>query len=127
MLFDSVNHVAIITSDLEKSIDFYVNKLGLRQFDRIDRPERQSSIIYLDAGNCIVELFSFPDPPKRLSYPEAAGLRHLAFSVPNFDEVIAKLEEMEIEYVPIQDDARTGKRMTFIFDPDQLPIELSEV
>jgi glyoxylase I family protein len=127
MLFDSVNHVAIIASDLEKSIDFYVNKLGLKQFDRIDRPERKSSIIYLNAGNCIVELFSFPDPPKRLSYPEAAGLRHLAFSVPNFDEVIAKLEEMEIDYVPIQDDARTGKRMTFIFDPDQLPIELSEV
>lgn len=127
MLFDSVNHVAIICSDLERSMKFYIDSLGFGFIERIDRPERQSDIVYLDAGNCILELFSFPNPPKRLSYPEAAGLRHIAFSVTDFDGVLSKLEEMNIEHTPIQIDMRTKKRMIFIFDPDQLPIEVSEV
>ena len=127
MLFDSVNHVALICSDLERSMKFYVDSLGFKCIERIDRPERNSDIVYLDAGNCILELFSFPNPPERLSYPEAAGLRHIAFSVKDFDEVLSKLGKLDITHTPIQIDMRTKKRMTFIFDPDQLPIEVSEV
>ena len=127
MKFEGVNHVALITADLEASMKFYIDILGFQQFDRIDRPERESSIVYLDAGNCIIELFSFPDPPKRPSYPEAAGLRHLALSTSNFDQVIAELNAQGVESEPVRIDQRTGKKMTFVFDPDQLPIEISEI
>ncbi len=127
MIFEGINHIAIISSNLEASIHFYTNILGMKEFHRIDRPERESTIVYLDAKTCIIELFSFPNPPERLSYPEAVGLRHIAFSVKNFDEVIQMLEDTLISYTPIQIDARTGKRMTFISDPDKLPIELCEI
>jgi len=127
ILIKNVNHIAIIVSNLEISKDFYVNKLGFKLIHRIDRPKRQSSILYLDAGNIIIELFFFPSPPKRPSYPEACGLRHLAFNVKNFDETIRKLNKLGIETEPVRTDDRTGKKMTFFVDPDGLPLEICEI
>ncbi len=126
MLFKTVNHVAIICSNFEISKDFYVNRLGFKIITQINRPERQSTILYLDAGDIIIELFSFPNPPKRLSYPEAAGLRHIAFNVPNFDKTVQKLNSLNILTEPVRIDQRTGKRMTFFKDPDNLPVEIYE-
>ena len=64
--------------------------------------------------------------PKRPSYPEACGLRHLAFKVENIEEVVAALSEKGIECEPIRIDDYTGEKMTFFFDPDGLPLELHE-
>ncbi|MFA5961876.1 MAG: VOC family protein [Parcubacteria group bacterium] len=127
MILKKVNHIAIIVSNFEISKDFYVNKLGFQIIHQIDRPERHSSVLYLNAGNVIIELFSFPSPPERPSYPEACGLRHLAFDVENFDEAIGKLNNLEIETEPVRIDDRTGKKMTFFKDPDDLPLEICEV
>jgi glyoxylase I family protein len=126
MLFQSVNHIAVIVSNLETSGDFYINKLGFKLLYSLDRPERRSTVLYLDAGNAVIELFSFPDPPKRPAWPEACGLRHLAFNVDDFDGVIAKLHSMGIATEDVRTDARSGKRLTFFKDPDDLPIEICE-
>jgi len=126
MIFDKVQHVAIIVSDCEKSKEFYVNKLGLKIIYELERPEKQSRFVYLDAGNLIIELCCFPNPPKRLEWPEAAGLRHLAFEMDNFDAVIKRLNEMGLKTEHIRTDGRTGKRYTFFHDPDRLPLEISE-
>jgi glyoxylase I family protein len=91
------------------------------------RSERKSHKLDLALnGEYIVELFSFPDPPKRKSRPEAAGLRHLAFEVDNLDETILHLTSHSIEVEPVRVDETTGKRFTFIADPDDLPIEFCE-
>jgi glyoxylase I family protein len=74
----------------------------------------------------VIELFSFPDPPKRISGPEATGLRHIAFEVDNLPAVIEKLKKSNIIAEPIRTDEITGKQFTFIFDPDNLPVELYE-
>jgi glyoxylase I family protein len=126
MLFKSINHVAIIVSDLSISKDFYINKLGFRLLAEIERPERQSTIIYLDAGNGIIELFSFPQPPGRPAWPEACGLRHIAFSTDDFEGTIKKLNDFGIETEAVRTDVRTAKRMTFFHDPDDLPVEICE-
>ncbi len=126
MLFNRIHHTAIIVSDFEKSKDFYVNKLGFKVIGEVDRPERKSKIIYLDAHNTMIELFSFADSPKRLAWPEACGLRHLAFEVDNIQEIIEKLNKLGIETEPLRSDIRTGKKMTFFKDPDDLPLELRE-
>ncbi|MCK5474423.1 MAG: VOC family protein [Candidatus Aenigmarchaeota archaeon] len=126
MLFNRVHHTAIIVSDFEKSKDFYVNKLGFGVIGEVDRPERKSKIIYLDAHNTMIELFSFSNPPKRLAWPEACGLRHLAFEVDNIKETIEKLNKLGIETEPLRSDIRTGKKMTFFKDPDDLPLEIRE-
>lgn len=126
MIFDCVNHIAIIVSNLEVSKIFYVEKLGFKIIKHIYREQRNSSIVYLDAGNCILELFDFHDAPSRLSYPEAQGLRHLAFSVKNFDQVLKTLDDKGIKCENPRIDLRTQNRHTFFSDPDGLPIEICE-
>lgn len=74
----------------------------------------------------VVELFSFPNPPKRISYPEAAGLRHLAFEVDDVAAAISELESKAVAHEPMRTDEYTGKRFVFFSDPDGLPVEFYE-
>ena len=78
------------------------------------------------AGHYQIELFSFPHPPKRLSRPEACGLRHIAFEVDSVEDILAELQGKGIAVEPIRIDEFTGKKFTFIADPDGLPIEFYE-
>ncbi|MEM7113277.1 MAG: VOC family protein [Chloroflexota bacterium] len=122
-----IHHIAIICSDYERSKHFYTAVLGLTLLNEIYRAERDSWKADLGIGNdyCI-ELFSFPNPPQRLSYPEALGLRHLAFCVDDVEAEVAKLQAAGIAVEPIRVDAHTGKKCVFFPDPDGLPIELYE-
>lgn len=126
-LLKSVHHVAIICSDYEVSKKFYTEILGLEIMAEHYRAERQSHKLDLKLGDhYVIELFSFPNPPERTSRPEAAGLRHLAFTVNNLNEVIQLLNENGVTTEPIRIDEYTGKRFTFFSDPDGLPLELYE-
>jgi glyoxylase I family protein len=126
-MLNKIHHTAIICSNYEKSKAFYVNILGLEIIQEIYRAERESYKLDLALNNqyCI-ELFSFPNPPKRTSRPEATGLRHLAFEVNNLDSVIDHFIKHNIEVEQIRIDEITNKRFTFIADPDDLPIEFYE-
>lgn len=122
-----LHHIAIICSDYEKSKRFYVDILGFSIEQEIFREERQSFKLDLSLnGNYVIELFSFPNPPARLSHPEAAGLRHIAFEVSDMEECIRILNENHIESEPIRVDEFTNRKFTFLRDPDGLPIELYE-
>jgi glyoxylase I family protein len=126
-MINKVHHIAIICSDYQKSKKFYTKVLGLEIIREVYRENRDSYKLDLELnGNYIIELFSFPDPPQRVSRPEATGLRHLAFEVDDLEKVIAHLEKFEIEAEPIRIDEFTEKRFTFIADPDNLPIEFYE-
>lgn len=126
-LLKSIHHVAIICSDYEVSKKFYTEILGLEVVAEHYRLERQSYKLDLKLGEqYVIELFSFPNPPERTSRPEAAGLRHLAFTVDNIDEVIQQLKEKGVTTEPIRVDEYTGKRFTFFSDPDGLPLEVYE-
>lgn len=127
LTLNKVHHIAILCSDYQKSKAFYTEVLGLSIIREIYREERQSYKLDLALnGTYIVELFSFPNPPKRPSRPEAVGLRHLAFEVINLDETIAFLDAKNIASEPIRIDETTEKRFIFIADPDELPIEFYE-
>lgn len=124
---NKIHHIAIICSNYERSKKFYTEILGLEIVQEYHRVERDSYKLDLKLNeNYIIELFSFPSPPKRLSFPEAAGLRHLAFEVDNLDLELNKLEKAGISNEGIRIDELTNKRFTFFFDPDQIPIELYE-
>jgi glyoxylase I family protein len=127
LTLNKIHHIAILCSDYQKSKTFYTEVLGLTIIREIYREERQSYKLDLALnGSYVVELFSFPNPPKRPSRPEAVGLRHLAFEVINLEETIAFLNTKNIESEPIRIDETTEKRFTFIADPDELPIEFYE-
>ena len=126
MKLSQIHHVAIIVSDYEVSKDFYVNKLGFAIIRENYRPARNDHKLDLKLGDCELELFGIPGSPKRPSYPEACGLRHLAFRVADMDEAVSWLNSLGIETEPVRVDEFTGKRMTFFKDPDGLPLELHE-
>ena len=127
MLFDSIDHIAIISSDYQKAKEFYVDKLGFKVKREVERKDRDDFIITLEAPNGIlIELFIEKNPPRRVTRPEAAGLRHLAFRVQDIEESVEKLNKKGIETEEIRIDPQNGKRMTFFMDPDGLPLELHE-
>lgn len=124
---NKVHHIAIICSDYAVSKRFYIQVLGLVIVKETFRKERNSYKLDLALnGETIIELFSFNDPPERVSHPEAAGLRHLAFEVDDIDIAIVNLNEKGVETEPIRTDVLTNKRFTFFSDPDGLPLEVYE-
>ena len=126
MNLQTVHHIAIIGSDYEKSKHFYVDLLGFSAIRENYRKERDDYKIDLQLQGMELELFIIKNCPKRPSYPEAYGLRHLAFAVKSVDEAVKELNEKGIATEPIRIDAYTGRKMTFFFDPDGLPLEIHE-
>ncbi|MFY7732219.1 MAG: VOC family protein [Bacteroidia bacterium] len=127
MIINKIHHIAIICSNYAVSKQFYTAVIGLEILNETYRAERDSYKLDLALnGNYVVELFSFPNPPKRSSRPEASGLRHLAFEVNNLTEVVSKMNSLNIDIEPIRIDEFTNKKFTFIADPDGLPIEFYE-
>lgn len=127
MQLNKVHHIAVICSDYDKSKYFYTEVLGLTIIKESYRSERHSYKLDLALnGQYVVELFSFPDVPKRMSRPEAAGLRHLAFEVDDIEQIITHVQNFGIETETVRIDEFTNKRFTFIADPDGLPIEFYE-
>lgn len=126
MNLQTVHHIAIIGSDYEKSKHFYVDLLGFSVIRENYRKERDAYKIDLQLQGMELELFIIKNCPKRPSYPEAYGLRHLAFAVKSVDEAVKELNGKGIATEPIRIDAYTGRKMTFFFDPDGLPLEIHE-
>ena len=126
MNLKSVHHIAIIVSDHDRALDFYVNKLGFSVIRDCFRQERSDWKTDLALDGLELEIFTRVNPPKRPSYPEACGLRHLAFRVADIEAAVAELAEKGISCEPIRMDPYTKTRMTFFADPDGLPLELHE-
>ena len=111
-----LDHIALIVSS-EKSLRFY-EKLGFKEVKRIKRS--YDSVVFMECEQVTLEIFIDPKHPERLTTPEAKGVRHIAFSVENLEELMKSVECEEV---------RTdwfGQKYTFTKDPDGQPIELKE-
>jgi glyoxylase I family protein len=123
-----IHHVAIISSNYMISKRFYTEILKLAIVSEVYRNDRDSYKLNLHVPDGTeIELFSFPSPPLRPSYPEACGLRHLAFAVEDLAQTVAELRSHDVSVEDIRVDEFTGKRFTFFADPDGLPLELYEL
>lgn len=122
-----IHHIAIICSDYEVSKKFYNEILGLNIIREVYREERQSYKLDLAIDNhYVIELFSFPNPPKRMSQPEACGLRHLAFSVKDVEQKRQEFISKSLKCEEVRIDEFTDKKFFFTQDPDGLPLEFYE-
>ena len=120
------HHIAIICSDYAKAKEFYMDKLGFRLVREVWREEKQDYLRMIQFGDTTLELFIVPDAPKRVTNPEAMGLRHLAFHVEDVEAGEKWLNSLGIETEPIREDKVNGGRFTFFKDPDGLPLEVHE-
>ncbi len=123
-----IHHIAILTDDYEKSKKFYTEVLGFQVVAETFRQNRHSWKLDLALdGRYMIELFSFPDFRERASFPEAKGLRHLAFAVEDVEQARAFLLDSGVEKVEeIRIDEWTGKKFLFFYDPNGQPLELYE-
>lgn len=118
----NLDHIAIIVSN-ENNLEFY-KKLGFAETKRFERS--YDTVIFMEStggepdGSIVLEIFVDPSHPDRASEPETKGLRHIAFTVDDLDEIINF-----IDCEPIRKDW-FGRRFTFTKDPDGQPIELKE-
>lgn len=128
MQIKKIHHVAILTDDYEKSKIFYVDVLGFTVLSETYREERSSYKLDLAVnGEYQIELFSFPEYKERASFPEAKGLRHLAFAVDDIESSVNELINKGIAVQGIRTDELTNKRFCFFNDPNGQPLELYEV
>lgn len=124
---NAIHHIAIICSDKDTAVDFYVNKLGFPIIRENYRTERDDWKIDLRLNESTeIELFIMKDRLARVTNPEAYGLRHLAFRVSSVEEKVKELERLGIPCEPIRRDTYTDKPMAFFHDPDGLPLEIHE-
>ena len=111
-----LDHIALIVSK-EENLSFY-KKLGFKEKNRIERG--YDTVVFMENNSIVLEIFIDPNHPKRVTNPEAMGLRHIAFVVDSLEEVMKNVEYEEI---------RTdwfGRRFIFTKDLDGQPIELKE-
>lgn len=113
----ALDHIALIVSS-EKSLCFYEN-FGFMETKRIERS--YDTVVFMECGRIILELFIDPNHPERITNPEAKGLRHIAFSVENLEEImkIVECEKVRTDWF--------GRKFTFTKDPDGQVIELKEI
>lgn len=133
MRMEAVHHIALIASDYKKTKEFYVEKLGFEILRENYREDRQDYKLDLLLNGVELEIFApaqkdekFLLHPKRLSFPEAYGLRHLAFKVKDIEAAVKELNAKGISTEPIRVDEFSGGKFTFFQDPDGLPLELHE-
>ena len=129
MNIKAIHHIAILTDkeNYEISRRFYTSVLGFDIIRETYRKERDSYKLDLAiAGKYQIELFSFPDFRERGSYPEAKGLRHLAFAVEDVDAAAAELRTKGIPTEAVRIDELTGQKFVFFTDPNGQPLELYE-
>lgn len=127
MNLQTIHHIAIICSDKDAALDFYHRRLGFPIIRETYRPERDDWKIDLRISQSTeLELFIMKSRPKRVTNPEAYGLRHLAFQVNSVDGTVRELSSLGILCEPVRTDSCTGRKMTFFHDPDGLPIEIHE-
>ncbi len=125
---ESIHHVAVLTDNYEDSKVFYTEILGFKIIAEVYREERQSYKLDLSIKDKYqIELFSFPEYQPRASFPEAKGLRHLAFAVADIEYAHQFLTNKGVNVQPIRTDEYTGKRFFFFYDPNEQPLEMYEI
>jgi len=113
-------HTMVRVTDLDKSLDFYCNKLGLKEIRRFDHEQGRFTLVFLAADgdeDAQVELTYNWDPEQ---YGEGRNFGHLAYQV---EDIYATCERLQAGGVTINRPPRDG-RMAFVRSPDNISIEL---
>jgi lactoylglutathione lyase len=113
-------HAMVRVSDLDESLDFYCNKLGLKELRRAENEKGRFTLVFLAAPgdeDAQVELTWNWDPE---DYGEGRNFGHLAYAV---DDIYALCQQLLDSGVTINRPPRDG-HMAFVRSPDNISIEL---
>jgi len=121
-----IGHVAIRVKDVERTLDFYVKKLGFAEMMRLDRDGRLWLLYLRISDEQYLEVFPEAEgdraPPR-----EANGLNHVCLTVSSIDEAVAELERAGVPLAQPKKLGADGNMQAWIEDPDGNRIELMEM
>ena len=142
-MIKDVRHVGIIVSDMEKSLKFYRDLLGLKVKSLVDEEgefldnmlahenvKNKVAKLYAKNGNALVELVESISHPRNKTDRDffTIGASHFALTVDNIDETYDYLIKNGVKFTaPPQQTPDRFAKVTFCEDPDGTPIELVEV
>ena len=125
-MFKKIDHIEIIPTDINRSIEFYVSILGFKIRERFPVPMApMKEIAYLELGGTVIELISVEKPIAEPRKQWEVGYRAIAIEVDDMDSAVNYLKDkgIPITWGPVS----TGKaKRAEIQDPDGLPIELRQ-
>lgn len=125
-MFKRIDHVEIIPSNLEKSLDFYINVLGckLKSRDKMNMGPLKE-IAYVTLGNTMIEFIDVKDAAPVSRAPFQVGYRAIALEVDDMDKAVAFLKSKGVE-MPRPPMVMGKTKRGEITDPDGLPIEIRQ-
>lgn len=143
-----VGHVSFTVMDLDRTIDFYVNKLGGKLFDRTkDEGEKLGRYVFgnventyaslgiamVRLGNINIEFIQYLVPPTNLKYhgdPSIVGSAHIAWEVDDIEGMYKKLKNEGVKFhSEVNDCIRDNElvwKWVYFRDPDNICIELTQ-
>lgn len=144
-MIKKIDHINVVVRDLQKAKDFFVDlgfianperegKLEGKWIDAVTNLENASGYyctLTLPGAETNLELIQYDSPKDTTDFPKSMpnqiGLRHLAFTVDNIDEIVAKLKKKGVNFFSdIQDYKPANKRLCYFYGPDGIVLELAE-
>ena len=124
---NGLGHVAIKVTDLDRSLDYYVNKLGFPEMMRLEKDDGSVWLVYLRiTDEQYLEVFPGAENDRAPGW-DANGMNHMCLSVEDIDAVIKRIEAAGIALLLPLKLAVDGNRQAWIEDPDGNRIELMEM
>lgn len=125
-MFKRIDHVEIISSEINRSLKFYTEVLGceIKQILHMEcKPFKK--VIYLSLGDSMIEILDMKNPKTSVETETRVGYRAMALEVEDMDSALASLRETGVE--PVWGPADLGDSIRAeIKDPDGLTIELRQ-
>ncbi|KAK8970171.1 hypothetical protein KSP40_PGU008584 [Platanthera guangdongensis] len=120
----SIHHVGILCKNLEKSLDFYQNLLGLKINEARPHDKLPYRGAWLSVGDEMVHLMELPNPDPLTGRPEHGGRdRHSCFAIRNVSKLKERFDKAGIKYTL----SRSGRPAIFTRDPDGNALEFAQI
>ena len=121
-----IAHVAIMVADIDRTLDFYVNKLGFERIMHLDRDDKLWLVYLRVTDTQFIEIFHEGKGPGAPG-AEMIGYNHLCLSVPDIEKSVAELEQAGIELSRPKKLGLDGNWQCWIEDPDGHRIEIMQM
>jgi len=119
-----VGHSAYAVGDMDASMRFYVEQLGLEESFQLHRDDGSLWIVYLYTGNgSFIELFPEDEPPAE----NTGSYKHLCLQVDDMTQTLAELEHRKLEPLGPASVGKDGNTQAWLADPDGNLIELMQI
>jgi lactoylglutathione lyase len=122
----SIAHVAIRVKDIDRTLAFYIDKLGFSELIRLDRDGRLWLVYLRITDDQYLEVFPEAEG-ETVPGPEALGYNHVCLAVPDIEQTVRELEAAGIALIRPKIKALDGNWQTWIADPDGHRIELMQM